>query len=515
MKVYTRILQINIILVILSLIQTDSLGISASPFHNANPIKSRLQELTPIQFGAKGDGITDDTKSLQSAIDAAKHGNKNLNLQNYKYRTSQPLVINLSPNQTLSITGKGAIIDLITNGLVVNSLDILNKNGGTLNVSGITFQAPRFGEHYNTLTFINAILINRIDKIVVKNCKFVNVYGNGIALMGYCKGGVINENTFHGVHGFLAVKINDLYDCYGDGILIQDHCKNLKITKNKITLLKGQKGRCGIAVDYYSANIAIANNIITGYDRCIHIESSDHINVYGNKTLASFCGIIVSSSKNINVNGNIINGQHPLNPTYISHPGLLFSYNSSQCNFSKNVIKGWEKQEVLTYAIKLWGNNMIFKENVNWGGPVYAYGAQSGLLISNNKFYNSIIDFSLNKKIILNKNNFISSQLLLNSTEDCQISSNIFLPISDSLFSEKVQIYSAKNLSFSNNRIYSANDFSIDNFNTHYFSSTGNILYKRKKQDGSKILKVQDSDSDKKSKPDFLEDITSRKKVKI
>ncbi|WP_285545294.1 right-handed parallel beta-helix repeat-containing protein [Dyadobacter frigoris] len=490
MKVYTHMLQINIILAILSLVQTDCLSVSASQFHDAHSIGSTLEELTPMQYGAKADGIFDDTKALQLSMDAAKRENKDLNLLNYKYRTSQPLIVNITTNQTLRIIGKGAILDISTNGLVVNSLDTLDKNGGILHISGVTFQAPRFGDHYNTLNFINAILINRIDKIEISNCKFVNIYGNGIALMGYCKDGVINENTFLGVHGFLTVKINDLYDCYGDGILIQDHCKNLKIIKNKITLLKGQKGRCGIAVDYYSTNIEIANNIITGYDRCIHIESSDHINVYGNKALASFCGIIVSSSKNINVNDNFIDGQNPLNAPYISYPGLLFSYNSNQCSFSKNVVKGWKKQEITTYSIKLWGTDIIFKENVNWGGPVYAYGTQSRLLISNNKFYNSIIDFSLNKKIIFNKNSFISSQLLLNSTEDCQVNSNFFLAISDSLFSEKVQVYFAKNLSFSNNKIYSANNFSIDNFNAHSLSTTGNILYKRKKQDGSKLLKT-------------------------
>ncbi|MBE9465028.1 right-handed parallel beta-helix repeat-containing protein [Dyadobacter subterraneus] len=490
------------------MIQIECLGIPS------RPVQSLLKEINPIQFGAKGDGLTDDTKALQSAIDAAKLENKNLNLQNYRYRTSQPLVTTLSSNESLIITGKGAIVDLVTNGLVVNSLDKLDNNGGTLNISGVTFQAPRFGDHYNTLHFINAILINRIDKIIIANCKFVNIYGNGIALMGYCKEGVINDNTFQGVHGFLEVKINNLYDCYGDGILIQDHCENLKITKNNIRLLKGQKGRCGIAVDYYSANITITNNVITGYDRCIHIESSNHINISNNKAIASFCGILVSSSTNININYNIINGQNPLNPSYISHPGLLFSYNSNQCNFSKNVIKGWTKQKFPTYSIKLWGDDIIFKENINWGGPVYAYRAQSGLFISNNKFYNSTIDFSLNKRIFIIENKFFSSPLLLNSTENCQVISNSFSPVLDSLFSEKIQVYSSKNVSFSNNKIYSANDFFIDNFNSHSFSIIGNILYKRKKPDGSRILKIPNSDLNKK-KYNLLDDIESGKKIEI
>lgn len=508
-------LRLNIILAILTLVQPLCFGHSAHHFLNRNTHRLDGDEIIPKQYGAKGDGISDDTQALQAAIDAAKRQNKNLNLSNHKYRTSQPLIINLSTDQTLLITGNGAIVDLISNGLVVNSLDSLDKNGGTLIISGITFQAPRFQDHYNTLIYLNAILINRIDKIKITNCRFLNIYGNGIALMGYCKGGGISDNTFLGVHGFLATEINGLYDCYGDGILVQDHCKNLEISRNKITLLLGQKGRCGIAIDYYSTYVTIANNTITGYDRCIHIESSDHINVDGNKTLASYCGIIVSSSKNIIVKNNTIDGQNPINPPYISHPGLLFSYNSNQCCFFNNLIKGWKKQHFPTYSVKLWGNNLIFEKNINRGGPVFAYGIQSGLSITNNKFYNSNIDFSLNKNITLNKNRFISSRLLLNSTEDCQVKSNIFLPISDSLFSEKVQVYSAKNLSFSNNKIYAAKDFSVDNFNVYSLSTSGNILYKTKKQDASRILKILDTDLKKKSEPNLFEDKTSGKKVKI
>ena len=513
-KAYIHMLRLNILLAILTLMQPFCFGYSAEHFVNRNTDGLHGDEIIPKQYGAKADGISDDTQALQSAIDAAKRQNKNLNLSNHKYRTSQPLIINLTTNQTLIITGNGAIIDLISNGLVVNSLDSLAKNGGTLNISGITFQAPRFQDHYNTLNFLNAILINRIDKIKIANCRFLNIYGNGIALMGYCKGGEISDNTFFGVHGFLATKIKGLYDCYGDGIMVQDHCKNLEISRNKITLLLGQKGRCGIAVDYYSTEIIIANNIITGYDRCIHIESSDNINVDGNRTLGSYCGIIVSSSKNITVKNNTIDGQNPINPPYISHPGLLFSYNSNQCRFYNNLIMGWKKQDFPSYSVKLWGNNLIFENNINRGGPVFAYGIQSGLTINNNKFYNSNIDFSLNKKITFYKNSFFSSPLLLNSSEDCQVNSNIFSPVSDSLFSERIQVYSVKNLSFANNKIYAAKDFSIDNFNVYSLSTSGNILYKTKKLDGLRILKNSDSDTKKKSKPDLLEDKTSRKKVK-
>lgn len=49
--------------------------------------------ITPEMFGAKGDGVTDDTNAIQQAIDKAVENKKDIFLQNKTYLTTQPLQI--------------------------------------------------------------------------------------------------------------------------------------------------------------------------------------------------------------------------------------------------------------------------------------------------------------------------------------------------------------------------------------------------------------------------------------
>lgn len=49
--------------------------------------------ITPEMFGAKGDGVTDDTNAIQQAINKAVETKKDIFLQNKTYLTSQPLQI--------------------------------------------------------------------------------------------------------------------------------------------------------------------------------------------------------------------------------------------------------------------------------------------------------------------------------------------------------------------------------------------------------------------------------------
>lgn len=94
---------------------------------------------TPSDFGAKGDGVTDDTAALQAAIDFAVANSIELQLAAVTYRCASAISVQLGDSKTLKISGfatsqglitvKGSIIrfDGATGGIYLNPV-----NGSTV-----------------------------------------------------------------------------------------------------------------------------------------------------------------------------------------------------------------------------------------------------------------------------------------------------------------------------------------------------------------------------------------------
>jgi hypothetical protein len=73
----------------------------------AQTVQTKLEQFISVEdFGAVGDGVTDDTAAIQDALDAANGGT--LYFEAKTYKTTASLII---PGHTTKIEGRGAIID--------------------------------------------------------------------------------------------------------------------------------------------------------------------------------------------------------------------------------------------------------------------------------------------------------------------------------------------------------------------------------------------------------------------
>lgn len=81
---------------------------------------------TPSDFGAKGDGVTDDTAALQAAINFAVANSVELQLASVTYRCASAITVQLGDSKLLKISGVGS-----GQGLATTKGSILRFDGAT------------------------------------------------------------------------------------------------------------------------------------------------------------------------------------------------------------------------------------------------------------------------------------------------------------------------------------------------------------------------------------------------
>ena len=143
----------------------------------ARTTASKLQESVSVKdFGAVGDGTTDDTTAIQNAINAA-YG---LTLRVPKGTYLCTSTINVT--QGLTIEGDGSLLTVIkfnvgvgNNGIVFASSSFGNNGHGDFNVSKIAFEGASFGDA--GLTYCqDVVYIN-----IAYRCTFNDVQAHGAA----------------------------------------------------------------------------------------------------------------------------------------------------------------------------------------------------------------------------------------------------------------------------------------------------------------------------------------------
>ena len=146
-------------------------------FQNYLPI------ITPEMFGAKGDGETDDTLSIQNAINNAQLTKSILLFCNKTYIVSSLLIRN-----TININGNGALIKSINNtndyiiklenrGITQSLIKNLKIDGNNQNVKGLYLFTQNYQDCYTIL-----------DNIEVYNC-----LQNGIHITGNSSNSSVRE----------------------------------------------------------------------------------------------------------------------------------------------------------------------------------------------------------------------------------------------------------------------------------------------------------------------------------
>ena len=136
--------------------------------------------ITPLQFGAKGDGVTDDTESFQDAVDFAISNGVSLFVPDGTYLVSKLSIddrINMYGNGVNSViksidsNSEDSIIYLVNAGIKESSIHDLaidgNKSNNSNNIDGIKL-------YIDNSSYVGDLYTN------LYNLKIVNASGNGI-----------------------------------------------------------------------------------------------------------------------------------------------------------------------------------------------------------------------------------------------------------------------------------------------------------------------------------------------
>lgn len=282
--------------------------------------------VTPEMFGAKGDGVTDDTTAIQSAVDSGK----DVFLSQGTYLIGGTVVIQNDVvlfgcgfNSVLKITGKIAtdnakhninlhdftVFASKSNG---NAVEIIATNNAladnTLNITGVYF------EFDNTVTNSTATMLYLygVRESMISNCVFFGSDYN------YPSGSIGLKAEADSTHLTMNINISGCAFSYlGDAIYLNGSEGN-RIYLAGFRIINNTIIGCGYGVrTYYFDTPMISNNMIDYCDYPIYCESSTNITIDNNYIQTAHSGgclyIINTSSAAcdiINIFDNIIHSSN-------------------------------------------------------------------------------------------------------------------------------------------------------------------------------------------------------------
>lgn len=332
-----------------------------------------FQEFNVKEFGAVGDGKTDDTRALFKCFNKARQSEKSkiiipygiyiisksieltdfdnsMSIHGISYKNKLPLIKTTKPITIFKMVGT-----------------IPNKTKGEITINGLNLKSINY-PFSKVHPFINkdnrfsGIYIANKKYVTIQNCIIQDFYGEGININNYNQMDCDISQCFDEVN-ITNCKIlncwgfNPLKDDYGDGIYISNTLKG-NISNNKIinNLSECQQfGRCGICIEYMCENLLVNNNVIQGYDRGIHIEMDygNHIISYNtishtDLALCTYCINIPNHNNPIKIEYNLFtNYGLPKNNNFsrtrgidhINNRPLLDFVALDNCRAKSNILK--------------------------------------------------------------------------------------------------------------------------------------------------------------------------------
>ena len=321
-------------------------------------ISTQAQTVTALFYGAKGDGVTDDSKAFNSFF---KSKNSELVLlKNKTYRIKKKL--QLGSNKTILGNDAKIIGDYNLEELFVG----IDKNAVTIK------NVVLVGSHYGNQT---AFLLKNVSNFSFENSKMnefssANKFKLGIFCEGNCDNMIVKNNQINNISGTESGS--------GYAIHITDS-KNFQFLNNVFKAEKGD-GRHAIYLSSGSQNGLVSNNEMYNYDcgaiqlYSFYYQNPTKNNVLENNLISGcnnrfdFEGAITIFQ---NCNNNIIRNNTIKNSGAY---GILLSGDTLHAPMSKcmnNEIFGNKIESCVSAGIATWGahNTKIIQNeisNSNW-----------------------------------------------------------------------------------------------------------------------------------------------------
>lgn len=471
-------------------------------------------------LGAEGDGETDDTTAIQTAINQMHTlGVNKLVFPSGNYVISGEItlpsnfILEGMEGSTLSYTGEGTTGNIISvigedadnpieNVKIINiKIDGTNQNykGGA---SGDNPKNTSTNPEYKGLI---AIRVGKGKNVEISNCTLNDIYGDGIKVSGSTNVRILN-NTLYSVGGGNISSNDD----FGDGI-VSFSSYNVSIERNTVINRRTYKagmssaigkpcGRSGLEYEYatnenaptaypddpdynapdytdlplviesgksyrYGVGLRIKNNYVYGYTKGVHIETKVKTIIEGNTLLFNHIGIMQSTTNQSIISGNYIDtlsvGQAPQGGYSLYYGCIAISqYNANSKRFgtvvSNNNLNGDGK------GVTIGTDNVEISGNTfNCTYGVYTVTENTrGTIISNNTF---------NDANVASLNTFIYAY----HVKSCIINANSFYASSPTRITtngENIKIKANEFVNTGINSEYGGNNYEIE---SNIFKNSG------------------------------------------
>lgn len=366
---------------------------------------NQLNYVTPEMYGAVGDGVTDDTASVQLA----------LNHHNVKFKEGATYLVSSS----LTVLGDSVLMGYATIKVADHSditdgiLDVNNKNNVSIsnlifnsNVDNQDGYAQGSGER-------NApIKITTSSNVTVKECEFDGMY-SGCVVAEYCTGNIVVSNN-----KFVGGTTSQGHGGFGVILRYNADDANIAITHNhfKCDAANFDYGYGAIFETSEKCNTEICDNVIVGFGRGgtspepiapieLYIDTHN-TKIANNKLINCYRFIRMSAAQNIVVKNNIFDEVSAKEPD----SGLLLIYISTfygTPNDCKNVIvdgnifktksSSPSVIQLSSQSLDLAPHDVIITNNVieTSSSVIKVYGRCGNIIIKGNKSKGGVAFFHL------------------------------------------------------------------------------------------------------------------------
>ncbi|WP_018394765.1 glycosyl hydrolase family 28-related protein [Bacillus sp. 37MA] len=312
-------------------------------------------------FGAIGDGVTDDTIAMQSAINSMSEGDT-FELPRGVYRVSS---INISNKKNCTFIFRG-IIKALDNIDISEVVSIVSSDGSTF--EGLTidgnirnvFDRQTYGDQPNLtigfaqkdITFRNTVLKNSNYCGIVMNGMCENIYFDRLVFDNigehgiYISGGSNKNINFKKVSAKnLAsnsyLKSQDSHECYVFKVRHTAYSTNENLVFEDVELLQDNNSVVVCVFGFlnvkgiYAKNITCLNNSLAIFSGYV-VEDIYFENIKAKRLLYNVTGGII---KNINISGGIIGKNTGVYINHINAFDIIESVDFVNCRLTFNNIK--------------------------------------------------------------------------------------------------------------------------------------------------------------------------------
>lgn len=343
------------------------------------------------QFGAKGDGTTDDTSNIQLALNNCH----NIIINNGTYMVDAS--IGILPNSNTNINIVNATIKALPNNLT-NYNVMLISNKENINIAGGIIEGEREGHTGVTGEWGMCIsILNQSKNITISNIKLINGWGDGLYICNASnvkvKNIICDNNRRNGIsliNGDYIV-IEDSEICNTNGTLPEsaiDLEPNEDDTLTNVTIkncyIHDNKQGINCYNAYYQAlpnaidNVSILNNIIQDHtDEDIKLENVNNENILNNIIKDGTIGvrmircnnIIIKNNQTTDTEGagvtmatcsNIIIDNNIISDFGNSNGAGIIATNSRVCDITNNIVHDGQPGGIL-----IQGNDNTISELIN------------------------------------------------------------------------------------------------------------------------------------------------------